>query len=258
MIKAARLSFFYETNHVLFENLSFELGKHETLAVLGPNGAGKTTLLRCLMGFLKPKSGAVHLDGVDGGRAFWRRVSYVPQARQCVFGYSTLNMVMMGRTPYIGMGRLPSKTDREMAMDALERLGLAGEAEKPCGALSGGQLQLALIARALVKSPSLLIMDEPESNLDMRNQLVILDLVRRLSAQNGIAVILNTHFPAHALRTADKAILLGRGKHIAGGTSEVITEENIAGFFGVRARLVDVESPCGGLRSVVPMEVTEL
>ncbi|GHT72014.1 hypothetical protein FACS1894110_26070 [Spirochaetia bacterium] len=124
MITAHNISFYYDQNRVLFRNLSFELKKPETLAILGANGAGKTTLLRCLMGFLKPKSGDISVDGISSdNHTFWRNVSYVPQARQCVFGYSVLDMVMMGRTPYIGIGRLPSKEDQDIAMESLERLG---------------------------------------------------------------------------------------------------------------------------------------
>lgn len=258
MIKARNLTFFYTGGNTLFKNLSFELEKGETLAILGPNGAGKTTLLRCLMGFLKLKSGTVLIDGVDhdGGR-FWRHVSYVPQARQCVFGYSVFDMVMMGRTPYIGLGRLPAQEDRDIAMATLEGLSLGALAEKSCGVLSGGELQMVLIARALAKNPKLLILDEPESNLDMKNQLAVLDLIHRLSAEKALTIILNTHFPAHALRVAGKALLLGRDRYLYDDTGKAITEENIADFFGVHARLVDVDSSRGALRSVVPTEIAD-
>ena len=210
------------------------------------------------MGFLKLKSGTISVDGIDSGSpGFWRQVSYVPQARRAVFGYSALNMVMMGRTPYIGAGRLPSKEDRDISMAALERLGLSALAEKSCDTLSGGELQLVLIARALAKNPALLVMDEPESNLDMKNQLTVLDLIRCFSGEKGLTIVLNTHFPAHALRVADKALLLGKNRYLYDDTEKAITEENIAGFFGVHARLVDVASSRGALRSVVPTEIAE-
>ncbi|MDR0561817.1 MAG: ABC transporter ATP-binding protein [Spirochaetaceae bacterium] len=255
MIKAERISFFYDPRNVLFQDVSFRLDKGKILAVLGPNGAGKTTLLRCLMGFLAVKSGSITITGITDYADFWRQVSYVPQARQSVFNYSVLNMVLMGRTPYIGIGRLPAKKDADIALSLIARLGLEQYAEQPCNALSGGQLQMILIARALAKEPALLIMDEPESNLDMKNQLAILDLIRSLSEERGITIVLNTHFPAHALRIADKALLFGRGQYLYGDADKAISEKTIFDFFGVHSRMVEVNASHGALRSVIPTEI---
>ncbi|MDR0525878.1 MAG: ABC transporter ATP-binding protein [Spirochaetaceae bacterium] len=257
MIEVERISFFYDPRRILFQDVSFRLDKGKILAVLGPNGAGKTTLLRCLMGFLPVKSGSIAIRGITDSAHFWRQVSYVPQARSTVFSYSVLNMVLLGRTPYIGMGRLPGKKDADIALSLITRLGLERYAEKPCSVLSGGQLQMILIARALAKEPELLIMDEPESNLDMKNQLTILDLIRSLAEERRITIILNTHFPAHALRIADKALLLGRGRYLYGDTGAAVSEKTIFDFFGVHAQMVEVDASRGALRSVIPTEIAE-
>jgi iron complex transport system ATP-binding protein len=259
MINIENGSFYYEPEKVLFKNLSLKLEKNRTLAILGPNGVGKTSLLRCLMRFLKLKNGAIYINGADNraiaDSLFWRTVSYVPQARSMVFGYSVLDMIMMGRCPYVGMGRLPSKEDRRASEEVMSRLGLEYLAERSCNKLSGGELQMTLIARALVKNPSLLIMDEPESNLDMKNQLKILDTIQNLRREQNLTIILNTHFPTHALRVADKVLLLGKDCYLYDDTRAAITEKNIMEYFGVFSEIVEMESAVRTIHAVVPTEI---
>ncbi|MDR1094781.1 MAG: ABC transporter ATP-binding protein [Spirochaetaceae bacterium] len=265
MISVENASFYYDAERALFNGLSFALEKNRTLAILGPNGVGKTSLLRCLMRFLRLKNGAIYVDGTDNraiaDSLFWRTVSYVPQAKNMTFGYSVLNVVMMGRCPYIGMGRQPGKADLDAAKDVMSRLGLAHLAERSCNSLSGGELQMALIARALVKKPSLLIMDEPESNLDMKNQLKILETIQRLKSEQNLTIILNTHFPTHALRVADKALLLGTDRYLYDDTRTAITEQNIREYFGVLSEIVEMEPPPRtgrtGFKAVVPTDCVQ-
>jgi iron complex transport system ATP-binding protein len=259
MISIENASYYYDSKRVLFDGLSLKLKKNETMAILGRNGAGKTTLLRCLMRFLRLKSGSILINGADNRKisdsVFWRTVSYVPQAKNVVFGYSVLNMIMMGRCPYIGMGRLPKKEDLGAAEEAMARLGLEHLAERSCGTLSGGELQMTLIARALVKNPSILIMDEPESNLDMKNQLKILDAIQNLKAGKNLTIILNTHFPTHAMRVADKVLLLGAGRYLYDDTHAALTEKNIMEYFGVFSEIIKMESELRTIHAVVPTRI---
>ncbi|MDR0624045.1 MAG: ABC transporter ATP-binding protein [Treponema sp.] len=259
MIKVADLSFYYDPRQVLFKGLSLELKKNKTLAILGPNGVGKTTFLRCLMRFLRLKTGGIYINGIESrdipDSLFWRTVSYVPQAKNIVFGYSVLNMILMGRCPYIGMGRQPKKEDLRAARETMTRLGLEDLAERSCGSLSGGELQMTLIARALVKNPSLLIMDEPESNLDMKNQLKVLDIIQNLKDERNLTIILNTHFPTHAMRVADKVLLLGKDRYLYDDTRRAITEQNIMEYFGVFSEIVEMESAARTIHAVVPTEI---
>jgi iron complex transport system ATP-binding protein len=261
MIKVEEAAFYYKKGKYLFKDLSFELKQNETLAVLGANGAGKTTLLRCLMGFLRFREGGATLDGraMDTLRSseFWRMVSYVPQAKVPVFGHSSLTMVIMGRSSYIGMGQQPKEEDIEAAMETMRFLGLEKIAEQPVSSLSGGQLQMVLIARALVKDPALLIMDEPESNLDLRNQLKVLELIEKLRAERDISIVFNTHFPHHALRVAERTLLLGKDQHIFGSTAEVIDEDNIRDYYGVDSVILNVETPLSHIPAVVPMSISK-
>ena len=175
MIKVTGAGFSYGNKPLLFSDISFEVREGETLAILGPNGIGKTTLLRCMMRFLPLKKGKIEIQGesVEGmsQKQFWKDISYVPQAKRLVFGYSAVNMVVMGLSQNIAFGRTPKKEDYDRAYELLEGFGLGDIADQSCNTLSGGQLQMVLIARALIKNPKLLIMDEPES---IRNLLACL------------------------------------------------------------------------------------
>src|SRR5579863_10240154 len=136
-----------------------------TCALLSPNGRGKSTLLKILLGVLKPTAGSVSTQG---------RIAFVPELFQAAFDYSVLDMVLMGRAEKIGLLSQPSRQDREAALGALERLGIAGFAHNPFHELSGGERQMVMLARALVAEASLLLLDEPTSALDLRHQNLIL------------------------------------------------------------------------------------
>ena len=138
----------------------------------------------------------------------------------------------------------------------MEQLGIAHLMDKQCSAISGGELQMVLIARALASEPQVLILDEPESNLDFKNQLIVLDTITRL-AQQGITCIFNTHYPAHALQRSHKALILSRGgDYVFGNTASVVTEENIQKAFGVNAVIGQVETPENILQNVIPLTIS--
>lgn len=243
----------------VLKDVSFSAGDGEILAVLGPNGAGKTTLLRCMLGLLQWNSGQTLADGTPlkniPGKSFWKSVSYVPQAKQALAAYTVEEMVLLGRTSLLGRFSLPGKKDREKTAETLSRLGLSEIAERPCSELSGGEFQMVLIARALASEPSVLVLDEPESNLDFKNQLLVLNTIEGL-ARAGITCIFNTHYPAHALRWADRALLLGRdGTARFGGVREVVTEKNLAEVFGVQSVIGDVETPERQYQDVIPVAI---
>ena len=239
--------FAYAHSRQVLNQISFSVEKGEMLAILGPNGAGKTTLLRCMMGFLKWTAGKSLLDGEDianmSQRQLFSKVAYVPQAKNAVLSASVKDMVLLGRSSHYGIFGKPGAKDREIVTQTLKDLGLSAMADCSCAELSGGELQMALIARALVSEPQIIILDEPESNLDFKNQLIVLKTLQSLSAQ-GITCIFNTHYPVHALRYADKALLLNKsGDVVYGSTHEVITEENMRHAFGVETVIGHIETP---------------
>ena len=241
-------SFAYPDSEPILRGMSFSLETPEILAILGANGAGKTTLLKCLLGFERWTSGATLLDGVDiarlSPRAFWARVGYVAQARQSLFALTVEEMVVLGRSVQLGALAKPGARDWQKVQETLELLGIAHLSRRLCDTLSGGQLQLALMARALVCEPELLVLDEPESNLDYKNQTVILSVLERLAREKGIGSIINTHYPAHALEISDKALLyLPEGKYLFGETQSVVTAEHLSESFGVPVRIVPLGLP---------------
>ena len=259
MLKVEQGSFAYHKSVPIFNDINFEVSSGEILAILGPNGAGKTTLLRCVTGMLNWKSGRSLLDGEDirtmpEGR-LWRRMAYVPQARSASSAYTAFETVLLGRSSRLGVFSAPKREDADKAREVMETLGIAHLAEKKCSAISGGELQMVLIARALAAEPEVLILDEPESNLDFKNQLIVLDTMSRLARQ-GMACVFNTHYPAHALQRAHKALLLTRGgESVFGSAEEVVTEANIRRAFGVEAVIGEVETREKTLRSVVPLSL---
>ncbi|HIR06479.1 MAG TPA: ABC transporter ATP-binding protein [Candidatus Copromonas faecavium] len=254
-------SFGYGRSRVL-QNISFCLEDQEILAVLGPNGVGKTTLLKCMMGLLKWKEGVTVLDGKNISdlrhSELWKRIAYVPQSKGISLSYTALEMVLMGRSSRLGLFTQPSREDLQIAKEAMEEVGVLFLQDKPCSQMSGGELQMVLIARALCTQPEMLVLDEPESNLDFKNQLVILDIVKKLSRERGIAAIINTHYPAHALKIADKALILNRaGSSFYGAAGDVITEEHMRTAFSVEVKIADYCHEEKHYYNVIPIRAVE-
>ena len=199
--------FSYRKGVPILEGLSLQASDGDVVAVLGPNGAGKTTFLKCLMGFLPWSQGKATLDGTDireiPSRTLWQTVSYVPQSRTSLSPLTAREMILLGMTSRIGVFSSPRAEDTAYAERIAVELGIADLLDKKCTEMSGGERQMVLIARALASKPSLLILDEPESNLDFRNQMIVLDAISRLAA-SGMCCIFNTHYPDHALSRANK------------------------------------------------------
>jgi iron complex transport system ATP-binding protein len=163
-------------------------------------------------------------------------------------------MVLMGRARKLGLFATPSKADREAALSAMERFGIADLAEQPFHELSGGQRQLVIFARALVSEADLLLLDEPTSALDLRNQAMILDWIQKLSQQDGLTVVLTTHHPHHALAVANSTLLmLGEQRFECGPAAQVLNEESLQALYGVAIRRVTVECEGRSSQTLVPV-----
>lgn len=246
------------TEQRVLQNISLRIGSGKILSILGANGVGKTTLLRCMMGLLKWDSGESLLDGIPlhqiPGRKVWQKIAYVPQAKNSVFSHTAQEMVTLGRSAHLKMFEQPGAKDRELALSCMEAVGILHLKDKKCNEMSGGELQMVLIARALTASPSMLILDEPESNLDFKNQLTVLNCIKNLSCQRGISVVINTHYPDHALQIADEALLLNQNGTCAyGNSSDVITEKNLHQTFAVQVCIRDVDVQTQIYRCVIPV-----
>ncbi|MER1958565.1 MAG: ABC transporter ATP-binding protein [Solibacillus sp.] len=226
----------------LYNNdINFTLQPGEILSILGPNGAGKTTMLKCMMGLFKWERGETLLDGKVLSKMpqkdVWKIIGYVPQASKMTFSYSILDLVTMGRAVYIGAFQQPSQKDRDAAHEALELVGISHLADQPCTAVSGGELQLALIARTLVAEPKILVLDEPESHLDIHKQKIILQTIKKLVKERGLACVINTHYANHAFYFGDKVLMVAKDQPIiTGPVSEIMTEQNILNYFHIEVK----------------------
>ncbi|MBA3561051.1 MAG: metal ABC transporter ATP-binding protein [Gemmatimonadaceae bacterium] len=240
-----RASLGYGRRAVL-SNLSFEIREGDFLGLVGPNGSGKTTILRAILGALEPIAGTVT-------RAEGLRFGYVPQRDQVDYGYplSVVDVVLMGRYDRIGLGKRPSKADRELACDALEHVGIRDLSDRPLANLSGGQKQRTLIARALVGDPNVLILDEPTNGMDLVSMTQILGLVRELHERDGLTVLMVSHALNEVANYVERIALVADGKVHIGSTDEIMSEETLSNMYGIP---VDVSS-FNGLRIVVARRV---
>lgn len=252
--------FGYGKDKNILQDISLRIKSGEVLAILGSNGIGKTTLLKCMVGFLKWRSGRSLLEGRDieeiSQKEIWKKIAYVPQARGSVFAFTGLDMTLIGRGAHLGTFTQPSDRDVEKALEVLKMVGAAHLRDRLCSQMSGGELQLVLLARALSAEPELLILDEPESGLDFKNQLVILELLRGLAKEQGISVILNTHYPIHALKISDKVLIINREHGYSfGKTREIISEESMRSAFEVNVFIGSIEVEQKRYDNVIPLSV---
>jgi iron complex transport system ATP-binding protein len=220
-------------------SLAVETG--EWVALIGPNGAGKTTALRALCG-LVPYSGEVTIDGVDirslGRRNLARQAAFVPQIPETPPELTVAEYVLLGRTPYLAYFGTEGREDRLAAERALERLELRELAARSLGSLSGGELQRAVLARALAQEAPILLLDEPTTALDLGRQQQALELVHALR-DGGLTIVTTMHDLTLAGQYADRLVLLDRGQTVADGPPhEVLSELNVASFYGANVRVV--------------------
>ncbi len=241
LLRVKNISFSYADRQIL-ENVSFDIGRGELVSILGPNGCGKTTLLKLLLGLFQPLQGRVFLEDTDissmSKKHLARKVAYVPQVHNASFGYPVLDVVMMGRMPHKSFFSLFSLDDEKIAINALEKVGIAHLKDKPYTQVSGGERQLTLIARALSQGARIFILDEPLNGLDYGNQIKLLVQLHEL-CREGYTFIKSTHFPDHALWVADHVVLLKNGRiHADGRPEDVITRKNLYDLYEARVQVM--------------------
>lgn len=261
LLEIKNSSFSYFKNKPIIKNLSFCAQSGDLIAILGPNGAGKTTLLKCIMGFLKLDNGVCTIDGKDirkiPSKQFWNKVSYVPQAKGNESTLLVEDAILLGMTSDIAYFSTPHEKERVKVKNIAETLGITYLLDRKCNRISGGELQMVLIARALASEPQIIILDEPESNLDFRNQLIVLNTLSNLAAK-GMCVIFNTHYPEHALTRANKSLIIDKsGQTLFGNTETVVTENNIKRAFGVNTIINEIETQGNVYKNIIPLEISD-
>ncbi|HLX20478.1 MAG TPA: ABC transporter ATP-binding protein [Gaiellaceae bacterium] len=224
--------------------VSLEIEADEWVMLIGPNGAGKTSILRALCGLI-PFGGVAAIDGKDvrtlGRRELARLVAFVPQNPITPPELTVAEYALLGRTPHLGYLAAEGRRDRYAATQALERLDLLAFAERGLGSLSGGELQRAVLARALAQEASILLLDEPTTSLDLGRQQQVLELVDSLRAE-GLTVVSTMHDLTLAGQYADRLVLLDRGAVVAeGAPGEVLSESNLAAYYGASVHVVSDE-----------------
>lgn len=234
-------------NKIVIENVSIALQSGEALCVLGPNGVGKSTLFKTILGQVKILSGSITIDNMDIQKMSHnngaRLLAYVPQSKNCSYQFCVKDIVMMGRAAFIGKFSTPSVGDEKIVEDAIKKVGIQNLANKKYSQLSGGEQQMVLLARAVAQQSKYIILDEPASNLDFKNQKELLMTICDLT-ENGVGVLMASHSPEHAFMCCDKTLLLKRnGKYAYGKTNDIITSENLKASYGIdMAILSDTDS----------------
>lgn len=233
ILSVDRVEFSYSSRPVL-KDIKFEVNRGEFFSILGNNGAGKSTLLKCLNRILKPQTGTILIEKEDlfalSPREVARRLGYVAQRYEST-RFTVFDAVLLGRKPHIKWGITAG--DLEIVRNVLGILGLEKFSLRYLDELSGGELQKVVIARALAQEPRVLLLDEPTSNLDLKNQFEVLKTVKSAVREQNIAAVVVMHDLNLALRFADKFLLLKNRTVFACGGMEIMTPENIAGVYGV-------------------------
>jgi len=254
MLEVKELSFRHKRSEKdVLKRVSFCAKKGELTAVLGANGSGKSTLFRCICGVWEHYTGKVLIDNSDistlGFKDRIKHFAVVPQHHEPPFPYSVLEVVVMGRTKHLGIFSSPTKKDFEVAEAILKDLGIYELKDIPYTNISGGERQLVLIARALAQDASVLLLDEPTSHLDFKNQILIMSKIKKLAQTKKIVVLVSLHDPNLALLFSDRLVLLKNGEVFAhGSVKEVINTDNLKRLYGLNIKILEIN----GYKLVVP------
>ena len=242
MLSVENLQFHYQGGPKVLKKINFSLGDGEFLAILGNNGAGKSTMLKCFNHIITPDAGEVLLNGENllkmSAKEVTRRIAFVaqnvPDTQMTVH-----DMVMLGRRPYMSWAF--TERDHEIVHEAMDRLKVSEFRGRFLNRLSGGERQKVMLARALAQEPKLLLLDEPTSSLDLKNQYQVLQIVKDICHETGISAIVVIHDLNLALRFCDRFLFLREGRAFCCGGPEVVTGETIESVYGIPARVAELD-----------------
>lgn len=228
----------------IFKDFSLEIDEGEILTILGPNGSGKTTLLKLIQKILFPRSGNIIISGKDitnmTPKELSKSISFVPQIHKQTFPYTVLDFVLMGRNPYINVYSTPKKEDIEIVENALKEIGIYHLKDRPYTDISGGELRLVLIARGIVQNTDILLFDEPTAYLDFKNQIIVLETIKKLKEKKNLTIIMTMHDPNDAYQYSDKILLIKKGEIVSYGKPQVVLNcENLKRVYSIDVEIIN-------------------
>lgn len=266
LLSLSNIDFSYNSNknnNFSLNKITIEIEEGDFLSILGPNGSGKSTLIKILTGYLKPQKGKVQLGNKTltqyNPKEIARKIAYVPQLPASIYPFSVYEIIAMGRYPYLGISGFESKRDKEKIFEIANLLELEYILDKGITEISGGETQRAFIARALVQEPQILLLDEPNAHLDIKHQLSIFNLLKKLNDENRITIITVMHDLNLSKYYSSRILMLKEGKVFLNAIpTEAITKENILSVFDVNVDIQKSEMPEINSISINPGYVTKV
>ncbi len=264
VISSNKASFSYGATPV-FKDVTVTIPPKGIFCLLGPNGCGKTTFIDAILGSHKLTAGDIRLNNNTiqsmSPRKIARQIAYVPQKHRRHFSFSVMDILIMGRTAHTSFFNAPNVQDKKLAQDILDAFNMTHLKDRDYTKLSGGEMQMVMIMRALVQDTPIIVMDEPTAHLDFKHELLVLETIAHLVQKRNKTVIMATHFPNHAFYFENKglpvtvAFMHQKTIHTPGIPSEILTRENIDTFYNVTARVVSHILPGkGSIKQIIPVE----
>lgn len=250
MINVQNLSFSYCKAYQILNKIEFDAEEGQCVAILGNNGAGKSTMVKCLNRILMPQEGAVVVNGRDVGslnrQAIAQEMAYVAQQNEGA-QFTVYDAVLLGRKPYIKIS--PTEEDHRITRNIIDRMGLSDFSLRYIDELSGGELQKVMLARALAQQPKVLMLDEPTSNLDLKNQYEVMGIIRDIAAEDRICVVIVIHDLNLALRYCNRFLFIKNSHVYSLGGAETVNCDAIREVYGMDVTIENIR----GYPTVVPL-----
>jgi iron complex transport system ATP-binding protein len=242
MLQINQISVYLGKKKVI-DNLSFSIDTG-ILVILGLNGSGKTTLLRSIAGILKPKEGTIQINNIDISRLnkneISKLVSFVPQDYSSIFDYTAEEMILFGRTPYIGNFNLPSSSDYKIVNTIMQEMNIVNLKNRLFNELSGGEKRLVLISMTLAQNTKFVLLDEPTSFLDLKNSILIINKIKKLSTELNKTLIISMHDINETILLADKVLMFsGFNNYKFGNANELINKENLLELYDTNFEIIN-------------------